>query len=336
MKLYLLVTSLVMLASATRLHAQHFYGAPDASTAVPAGKDYMFVANDENETIHLYKRDGGAPLMAFDFSRELRAKKQMDKEVDIEASTRLGNRIYWLASHSNKKADGRFQPNRHRLFATDVLSETNLSYVGRYDFLRNDLIDWDKRNSRLGLEQAAAIGVSPEVAGGKGFNIEGLTVAPDGKTALLGFRAPLIVTNGCAHALLVPVLNLPELINSRPAHAQFGSPILLDLGGRGIRSIETFTNLVLIIAGPAANQGDFRLFVWDGDSSHPPVRCDAVLDRAGSERKFRPEAIVGFVDSAQPGNPEVQLLSDDGKNDLGFAGFRSFNVPVCPMAKKRN
>ena len=331
MKRFLFLLSLVLIASTNHLPADRFFGDAEASTAVPVGNDFMFVANDENETIHLYKRDGSEPLRSFDFSTELRAKKHPKDEVDLEASTRIGNRIYWLGSHSNKKGDGKFQPNRHRLFATDLVGETNLVYAGRYDSLRSDLIEWDNRTSRLGLEQSAAVGVPPDEPGGKGFNIEGLSVTPDGRTAWIGFRAPLVLTNGRPHALLVPVLNLPDLIGSRPSKAQFGPPVLLDLGGRGIRSIETFTNRVLIVAGPAANDGDFRLFVWDGDSSHQPTLCDATLDRVGSERKLRPEAIVGFVGPINAANPEVQLLSDDGKQDIGFVGFRSFNVPVCPV-----
>jgi len=333
---FLVLFSLALIASTNRLPADHFFGDAEASTAVPVGNDFMFVANDENELIHLYKRDGGQALRSFDFSKELRAKKHSKDEVDLEASTRIGNRIYWLGSHSNKKGDGKFRPNRHRLFATDLLGETNLVYAGRYDSLRSDLIEWDKRTSRLGLEQAASIGIPPDEAGGKGFNIEGLSVAPDGRTAWVGFRAPLVLTNGRPHALLVPVLNLPNLIESHPSRAEFGPAVLLDLGGRGIRSIETFTNRVLIVAGPAANDGDFRLFVWDGDSNHQPTRCDATLGHVGSERKLRPEAIVGFIGSDNAGNPELQLLSDDGKQDIGFAGFRSFNVPVCPVKTKKH
>ncbi|MEO6034941.1 MAG: DUF3616 domain-containing protein [Verrucomicrobiota bacterium] len=332
MNLHLLLIFFLVSSSAAPMHASNFLGAANASTAVPTGKEGVFVGNDEDETIHLYHLTGGEPIGAFDFSKELRAKKHADKEVDIEASTRIGNRIYWLGSHSNKKNDGKIQPNRHRLFATDISSETNLVYVGRYDGLRSDLIEWDQRNFHLGLEQAAAAGVSPEEPDGKGFNIEGLAIAPDAKTALIGFRAPLIVTNGRPHALLVPVLNLPNLISSSATRARFCAPILLDLGGRGIRSIETFTNMVLIVAGPAATKGDFRLFVWDGDPTHPPTLCDAVLDRVGSERKLHPEAIVGFVEGTAPDKPEVQLLSDDGKNELEFDGFRSFNVPVCPLS----
>ena len=250
--------------------------------------------------------------------------------MDIEASTRIGNTIYWLGSHSNKKSNGHFLPNRHRLFATDLSGETTLTYVGRYDLLRSDLIAWDEQSFHLGLAQAAAKGISPEAPGGQGFNIEGLSVAPDGRTALIGFRAPLIVTNGVAHALLVPLLNISNLVNSSHAAAKFGEPILLDLGGRGIRSIELIGQIIIIVAGPAANEGDFRLFVWDGQPGSQPKLCDAALNRVDGERRLRPEAIVGLVDSEKPGEPMVQLLSDDGKNDLGFEGFRSFNVPVCP------
>ena len=261
---------------------------------------------------------------------KLRERKHPGQEVDIEASTRIGNRIYWVGSHSNKKGSGKFQPNRHRLFATDVSNQTNLVYAGRYDSLRHDLIRWDNRTAQLGLEKPAAPGVAPEEANGNGFNIEGLTVAPDGRTAFLGFRAPLFVTNGRPHALIVPVVNLPELIDSPAPVARFGPPIVIDLGGRGIRSIETLSNLVLIVAGPAAERGDFRLFVWDGQPNHAPIRCDTDLGHVGSERHLRPEAIVGFVTAGSFG-PVLELLSDDGKGDLSFKGFRSFQVPVCPL-----
>ena len=49
------------------------------------------------------------------------------KEVDIEASTRVGNRIFWLGSHSHA-FNATERTNRARLFATDLSGrDTNIS-----------------------------------------------------------------------------------------------------------------------------------------------------------------------------------------------------------------
>ena len=57
--------------------------------------------------------------------------------MDLEAAAALGNRIYWIGSHSTN-SKGKANPSRRRLFATDVkvvgdqvtLTPVGLPYLG--------------------------------------------------------------------------------------------------------------------------------------------------------------------------------------------------------------
>jgi hypothetical protein len=72
----------------------------------------------------------------------------------------VGNRIYWFGSHGNCGGcdpPGELRPNRLRIFATDIVktgTNYSLKYVGRYHYLRRDLINWDNNNGH-GLGRAA-------------------------------------------------------------------------------------------------------------------------------------------------------------------------------------
>ncbi|AVH69403.1 hypothetical protein [Nostoc sp. 'Lobaria pulmonaria (5183) cyanobiont'] len=132
---------------------QFLTGTSDASTAIPVGGTFFLEADDENQVLHLYDDSkSGLPVTGFDFTSSL-GLNQTDgsgvlREVDLEASTKVGNRIFWLGSQSNSD-DGKNRPNRDRVFATDINgtgAATTLSYVGRYDFLKEDIINWDVNN----------------------------------------------------------------------------------------------------------------------------------------------------------------------------------------------
>ena len=53
--------------------------------------------------------------------------------------------------------------------------------------------------------------------------------------------------------------------------AHFGTPIELDLGQRGVRSIERVGAAYLIVAGSSADRGSFALFRWSRQSRDPPT-----------------------------------------------------------------
>src|SRR5262249_2930550 len=117
------------------------------------------------------------------------------------------------------------------------------------------------RDPRLtGFHLAFASRLAPKLPGA--LNIEGLSPTPDGHL-LLGFRNP--IPNG--KALLVPLLNPADLIESKPA--KFAEPILPDLGGLGVRSMGLGDGKYLIIAGPYGTDGESRLYEWAGPNTSP-------------------------------------------------------------------
>jgi Protein of unknown function (DUF3616) len=305
---------------------QFYAGMSDASAAYPMDANYMWVADDENQTLKLYDRTrSGAPLLTANFDAFLGLTDLYDnglpREVDLEGSTHVGNRLFWLGSHS-LSGEAAPRPNRARLFATDFTgsgTNTTLTYRGRYDFLRDDLIAWDANNlhgkgpNYYGFAASTQPGVDPKAPDGSGFNIEGLCMAPGSSTtAYLGFRAPIVPAIDRNYALLVPVLNFTSLAgtNLPPGSAVFGSPIELDLYGRGIRSIEGSDAGILIVGGaPGATNrypADFRLYRWTGISADQPQQLSP--DLSG----MNPEAIVETPPGPWSTNTLVQLLSDNG------------------------
>ena len=301
--------------------ASHFHtGTSDASTAIAIDSNYMFVADDEGQVIRLYDRNqSGLPVSEFDFTSALGLTDEKNgqfREVDIEASTLVGDRIYWLGSHSNS-SKGKVRPNRSRLFATEIVgsgADAKLEFVGYVDF-RQDLINWGD-DQGYNFSASAATGKPTEFT--DSFNIEGLTVSPDGNTAYIAFRAPNTPTSTRTNALIAPLNNFADLVDGKAAKAVFGAPIELDLGGRGIRSIErNANNEYLIVAGPAGGAtgtapNDFRLYSWGGDQSAPPELLPVQLPDLNTGGSF--ESIVHLPDHLNS-RSQIQLLLDNGDTD---------------------
>ncbi|HKX62906.1 MAG TPA: DUF3616 domain-containing protein, partial [Verrucomicrobiae bacterium] len=308
-----------------------FTGISDASTAIPIDAKWMFVGDDENQTLRIYSRvESGGPVAGINFNSVLGLVDFYDdnpntpKEVDIEGSTRVGRRIFWLGSHSHS-ADTQERTNRARLFATDSSgtgTNMQLAYVGRYDYLKLDLLEWDQNNHHgkgadyYGFAASAAVGVDPKTPDGSGFNMEGLCMAPGGGTeAYLAFRAPLIPPER-AKALIIPVTNFATLAaqGGPPGSARFGPPIELNLGGRGIRSIEGIGTNFLIVAGPPGAgsylppPGNFRLFTWSGRPTEAPQ------ERTADLTNLNVEGIVEVPAGAWTAATKFQLVTDGGTN----------------------
>ena len=329
-------------------------GASDISSGIALDADTMLTANDEDQALRIYHRhQSGLALAQFDFSAQLGLTELsggVPREVDLEAVAQHGDRLYWTGSFSNSK-DGAARPNRNRVFAT-TLSGTGatatLTYIGRYDHLRDDLIAWDQANGHglgadaLGFAASAAVGVVPE--GTDGFNVEGLAIAPNGTTAYVAFRAPLEPMASRDHALIVPVLNFDALItgaapgSSAAGSAQFGAPIELDLGGRGLREIvSNAPGQYLLVAGPPRSSGaigtDFVLYAWSGDVADAPVLVGADLSVGIGSGSV--ESLLLAPYAAGPGSI-LQTLIDDGdtvwygdnqvSKDLGEPRFQKFHT----------
>ena len=248
-------------------HAQDavYRGMCDASAAVALGADHFVVADDEHNTLLVYRRGKQAPVRSVPLSKFLGTKK--DKESDLEGAAELDGRVYWIASHG-RNSKGKEREERHRLFATEQVPGSNpptLRAVGApYVHLLDDLTTADTLKA-FGLEAASQRAAeAPD-----GLNIEGLAAMPDHRL-LIGFRNP--IPGG--RALIVPLENPDEVVMSG-AHARFGAATQLDLGGRGIRSIERVGDFYLIVAGPPADAGTFALYRWSGKAGEAAARCPA-------------------------------------------------------------
>jgi predicted extracellular nuclease len=324
----------------TRFHT----GTSDASTAVAVDSEYMLVADDEDQKLRLYDRyDSGLPVASFDFTSALGLTDLsggVPREVDIEASTRVGNRIYWLASHSNSSG-GNNRPNRSRLFATDISgtgAATTLTFVGSYSTLKSELLAWGDANG-YDFTASAAVGNIPEDPQLDGFNIEGLTMAPNGTTAYVAFRAPNVPTSNRTKALIAPITNFADLVTGAATSATIGAPIELDLGGRGIRSIDrNSNNQYVIIAGPADGATgtapkDFRLYTWTGNAGDAPVLRATDLTALNTAGSF--ESIVEVPDSLTD-TTQIQLLVDNGDTQWYGTSTISKDLPQDNFQKFRS
>jgi hypothetical protein len=231
------------------------------------------------------------------------------KACHLEGAARIGDRIYWIASHSRSKKEGKVEPTRQVLFATKVTGvdgETRLELVGKpFKGLQNALI-YDGR--LMSFELAEAAKKNPEELGG--LNIESLCA--DGDALLIGFRNP--VPGG--KALLVPLKNPAAVIDSG-ASPMLGGPMLLDLNGLGIRDMARWGEEFIIVAGDfrdrkAEEAQPSRLFQWSGKSGDAPTSLDCDFG------DLNPQGVVVYDDGAEP---RLQLLSDDGGETFRSAWF---------------
>jgi hypothetical protein len=277
---------------------KHF-GICDASAAIPLGQDQFIVGNDEADEdlgnlLRVYSSQESGKVTTLPIS----INKFVDtrKEIDLEAVTEFNGVIYWITSHG-RNSSGEIKPKRHQLFATKFTDDDNvLEQVGQSytRFLYWDLLTESKLK---GLRENEVERLAPKLGG---INIEGLTATPEGDL-LIGFRSPLTENK----ALLVPLKNPLELMTQTGTKAQLGEPILLDLDGLGVRSIEYWSVIqaYIIIAGEVGGGPEFALYSWSGHLADKPELIDLQLPD-----DFRPESVLFYHHLSD----RFQILSDDG------------------------
>jgi hypothetical protein len=264
-------------------HAFDYKGLCEASAGAFIDAEHFAVASDETNRLQIYRRGRAEPIGE---GVDMEPFTSFDKS-DLEAAARIGDRVYWMSSHSFN-SDGDFKPKRNILFATSVgkTGETpTLAGVGR-----------PAKSLAESLAKAAGVELSA-------LNVEAMAATPSGQL-LIGLRAPVMKEK----ALVIPLLNPADVIDHGAA-PQFGAVVPLSLGGRGLRSmdlIDAQAERYVIVAGPVSDQATgFAIFLWNGIGSNPIER--PLVDLAG----IRPEGAMAI-----PNSDAVQLLSDDGEKNV--------------------
>ncbi|WP_296260372.1 MULTISPECIES: DUF3616 domain-containing protein [unclassified Pseudomonas] len=310
-------------------------GSSDASGAVALDGKYMIVGDDEASVLRVYDRAGGDALVEWDYSDAIGSAG----ELDLEALTLVGDSLYVTGSHSNTKK-GVDADSREIVFSVKVSGtgvSTQFAYQGKFTGFEAALVAWDESGSSgkpagyFGFAASSDPGLAPENT--NGFSIEGMTTSVDNSELWLGFRAPQTDTVTRDKALIVPVDNYLALLDHSATTPVFGEAIELNLGGRGIRSIDKAIDGsgYLIVAGPSGVASadvthDFRLYTWDGKASSAPVELDNNLDALLKATGGSFESIVSPA-SIKPGT-QVQLLQDNG--DTIWPGQTSASKDLDP------
>lgn len=286
------------LAAGAPTHAQivSYTGACDASAAVALDDRHFVMGNDEDNILRVYRRGRPQPLAAVSLDAYA-GQAARHEEIDIEAAARIGERIYWIGSHGANRT-GKSRPSRHRLITTEIRRQhpvPTVAPVGEgYGRLLDDLMAVPALDKyRLG--EAAYLPPKKRDA----LNIEGLTATAQG-TLLLGFRHPLSRDD---RTLVVEITNPAAL--SQGARARIGRVIELDLGGGGIRAMETTPRGLVIVAGKYDHGAPYRLYRWSGNAADIPERrpLDVPAD-------MQPEGLFTMPDGT------LHLVSDDGEEDF--------------------
>ncbi len=298
-----------------------YRGTSDTSGGVAISKDMFIAGDDENNILRVYKTDRpGLAIFSYDLTDFLEIDTEYP-EADIEGATIAGDHIYWITSHGRNK-DGKIRPNRYRFFATEVKLENghiSIEPVGRpcktlihslvrCKSLQHLELDKVTRLNTGDLTKEEREKLAPKE---QGLNVEALCASADGKILYFGFRNPRPIDKStrCSRALVVPLLNPIEIIEN-VGEPIFGKPILWDLAGLGIRSMEysNYHSGYFIIAGPHNEDHKFTLYSWSGKQNNQPVLIRNLNTLADN---FTPEALIVFENS-----PKFLLLSDDGSLDI--------------------
>lgn len=304
-------------------NARWMTGIADASAAIAIDDEYMIVANDETNLLYVYNRaQSGLPVATYDYNQG-NVLSLTDgsagnwKEVDVEAAVRSivqPNKIFLLGSMSNSSSFNN-KPNRNRLFSLNVTgtgSSTSFSNEGAYSNLRQRLITWGDGHG-YNFTASAADGKDPKLI--DGFNVEGMVFAPDNSTMYIGFRAPLVPTAGRTRAVIAPIADFESWYNngSPTGNPTIGTPVELNLGGRGIRDlIRLSSGLYVILAG---NYDDAPLngavYRWTGNVADAPVELPSFNITA-----FNAEAAMQVNEGGNISLNKLQIITDNGSNIL--------------------
>jgi hypothetical protein len=275
----------------------------DASAAIAMGRDHFVVANDEENTLRVYKRGVVKSVLAYNLDDFAKADPKRP-EMDLEGAAKIGNRAYWITSHgANKK--GKDRPGRHRFFATDLGFKDGHPVITPQGEVYVDLLDDLAAEPQLKkYDLAYAAQIAPKDHGG--LNIEGLAASKD-DGLLIGFRNPL----PGGKALIVALKNPDAIISGKKPI--IGAVRELSLGGLGIRSMDRVGDTLWIVAGPRGggpSDGGEKSRLFTLKDGFEPI--DSGVDFGD----LNPEAL--YVTKTG-----IQVLSDDGTRRIDGSKCKS-------------
>ncbi len=302
-----------------------FAGMCDASAAIFDG-DRVLVLNDEDQAVTSLRyfdplRGGGPvrtatlPVAGLDISMD-------HPEIDIEAATLVGSRLFILGSHSRGK-NAQLRTSRQRLFAVEWPVRGEVAKLDGRPYT-SFLSDAQRVLTGAGKGKTILDRNIPPHDGG--VNLEGMAEAPDGGLFLC-FRSPLID----GKALLLDLRNPLETLHG--AAAKLGPPLLLNLDGQGFRDMvwDKGRRTFWILSGPVEAAGRFRLWQWSGSPSDAPVlKADHKPAKIGILGRGFPEALA-----LDRGN-RLWMFVDEGSREVngtpckiaGQQGFHGMQVDI--------
>jgi hypothetical protein len=246
----------------------------DDLSAIASVGPFLVVASDEGAELGLLEPNGEPNGYR---ARPERVRLEAGEgELDVEAMARAGDELFVLGSHSIKRRliDPTASRARNRERLADVSDEPLRQRIYR--------LSLDPRTGRLTasprwvslrpvLERDRIVGSFTRIpAEENGVNLEGL--AADERGLLLAFRSPVLRRG------FVPVMRT-AWGEEPPAEL-----LLLDLEGRGIRSLERVEGGFLLVARhERAGEPSEAIYFWDGADGTPgagerPARIERLLE----------------------------------------------------------
>lgn len=318
----LVIKYAVSAASTTPASTYWHTGFSDASAVYVLDSNYMVVGDDEINNLYVVNRkQSGLPIQSFSFANLLGLTDMNNgspREVDVEACAKsIANttRVYWIGSLANAGSSNVYRPNANKIFATSITGtagSTSFNIVGYYSSIRQQLITWGNNN---GYNFTASTADGHDAKTIDGFNVEGMCFAPDNSTLYIGFRAPLVPTANRTKALIAPLLNFETWFNNgnTTGNPTIGSPIEINLGGRGIRDMVRLSNgIYIIVAGNYDNTPlNGAIFKWTGLATDVPIQITSM-----DISTINAEACAEITEAGQMQNNKLQIITDNGSTEF--------------------
>lgn len=212
--------------------------------------------------------------------------------TDIEGATKGSkDTVFIITSHSLNR-EGERRSKRELLLRVHPKERTGteiLGSAGLWDGLIGELLKVDSS-----LENRT-----------KKLNVEGISFTRGGQVLMIGLRAP--VYKGDA---IIVLLENPYGVGGHGSEPQFlRKPILLDLGGAGIRAMtyDESSGYYFLVSEVRGKKGKMRprLWSWDGGRTHDPIR----MKFSGLKKLKNIEGLTFFRDG---GKNLLLLVCDDG------------------------